>query len=84
MPLQFLGEEAASEYLKDRGIEVAPGTLAKYRCVGGGPAFREFGRKPLYEPPALDDWVDKRLSEPKRSSSRNNSPDWVMEAAGAI
>ena len=55
--------DEASAYLRDtHGVQRAPGTLAKYAVVGGGPPFRKAGRTPLYTPNDLDAWVDSILS----------------------
>ena len=44
----------ASEYLRDQyGISRAVATLAKLRCVGGGPAYHKLGGKGVgYAEPA--------------------------------
>jgi hypothetical protein len=65
----FRTAEQASQYLAEKGIKRSPKTLSKYRCVGGGPSFRYFGRTPLYDDPGLDRWVEEQLSAPKRSTS---------------
>jgi len=66
---RFLDRKAAAQYLSERGLKIAPSTLAKLFCIGGGPPVRHFGRKPLYEPEALNAWAAARLSAPRRSSS---------------
>jgi hypothetical protein len=40
------------------GLAVA--TLAKLRCVGGGPEFFKLGRKCLYRRGDLTDWLNAR------------------------
>ncbi len=65
-----LRRSEASEYLQlVHGIQLSAATLAKFASVGGGPAYQKFGRWPLYEPAALDQWVTERLSAPQRSTS---------------
>ena len=60
----------ASEYLAIvHGVSVAPATLNKMRCCGGGPAFQKFGKFPLYQPADLDEWVAARMSAKQRSTS---------------
>lgn len=60
----------ASTYLEQRhGLTVAVATLAKYATIGGGPAFKRFGRFPLYEPAALDSWVAHKLGKTTVSTS---------------
>jgi hypothetical protein len=63
----FLTEDKAEAYLAALGLTVAAKTLRKYRCIGGGPEFRRFGRTPVYEPEALDRWVEEKLTPPRRS-----------------
>jgi hypothetical protein len=69
LAFDFLTDERAEEYIRSRGIPITKKTLGKLRVVGGGPVFRKFGRKPLYEPVALDEWVAERLSGPLRTTS---------------
>ena len=72
---RFLRRKAASDYLsKTHGLDRAPGTLAKYAVIGGGPIFRRIGRVPLYATEDLDQWVGSKLSEPMRSTSDTASP----------
>lgn len=59
----------ASEYLKlAHGIRLAPATLAKMACIGGGPAFHKYRRTPLYPRDELDRWAIERLG-PLRSGT---------------
>lgn len=66
---RLLTRREAAEYLSSRGIRTAPATLAKYATIGGGPKFRHFGRWPRYLASELDEWIDARLSGPKKSTS---------------
>jgi hypothetical protein len=60
----------ASKYLAEKhGVKIAPSTLTKLYCVGGGPKCRHFGRRPLYDEPDLDAWVAARLTKARASSS---------------
>lgn len=59
----------AAVFLTDLGFRTAPATLNKLRCVGGGPEFECFGRRPLYRETALLNWVATRCSKPRRSTS---------------
>ena len=42
----------AAEFLRLR-----PSTLAKYRCVGGGPTFSKIGGRVLYPRENLERWI---------------------------
>ena len=67
---RLLRRKEAARYLSEkRGLPVAPQTLAKLAVVGGGPAFRKFGRFPLYDVSDLNDWADAQLGPPRRSTS---------------
>jgi hypothetical protein len=44
---RYLDQDQASEYLDEKGLRIAPRTLSKLRVIGGGPAYRKFGRKPI-------------------------------------
>ena len=43
-----LNRKEASSFLAARGNSVSTTTLDKYACLGGGPVYEKFGRKPLY------------------------------------
>jgi hypothetical protein len=70
IPPKFYRSREASKYLKEvHGVDRSPSTLAKYRCVGGGPVYRKIGRIPHYAAPDLDDYVRSLLGPVQRSSS---------------
>jgi len=64
-----LDTRQASDFLTERGYKTAPATLNKKRCVGGGPEFELFGRRPLYKETALLEWAQARTTPPLRSTS---------------
>jgi hypothetical protein len=64
-----LSRKEAAQFLTDRGYRTAPATLAKLACVGGGPSFTSFGRRPLYREPDLLAWAHGRTTGPRRSTS---------------
>lgn len=51
----FLTTKTAAEYLA-----LAPKTLEKFRCYGGGPRFRKHGAKVVYAKADLDAWSEER------------------------
>jgi len=66
----FLRRKAAANYLKEHwGLPCSEKTLAKLACIGGGPAYRRFGRIPLYETADLDEFAQTKLGKPVRSTS---------------
>jgi hypothetical protein len=69
-PSRLLRRVEAAQYVRDKwGYPCAPGTLAKYAVVGGGPRFRKAGRYPLYHPDDLDGWLKGKLSNLASSTS---------------
>jgi hypothetical protein len=60
----------AARYIRTTyGIPCVASTLAKYACLGGGPAFRKAGKFPIYSQVDLDAWADERLGKLVRSTS---------------
>lgn len=41
-------------------LGLAPSTLSKLRCVGGGPKFVRLGRSVAYRETDLREWADRR------------------------
>lgn len=67
---RLLRRKEAARYLTERrGLPVAAQSLAKLAVVGGGPAFRKFGRFPIYDVDDLEAWANAKLSPLRRSTS---------------
>src|SRR4051812_21880912 len=66
----YLDPREASEYLASLGLSIARSTLAKMRCVGGGPVYQLFGRWPRYKASRLREFAESKLSGELRSSSQ--------------
>jgi hypothetical protein len=64
-----LTRREAAQWLTERGFRTAEASLAKAATVGGGPTYRKFGRRPLYDVEDLEAYVASRLSQPRRSTS---------------
>ena len=64
-----LDRRQAAAFLTARGYRTAPATLAKLACIGGGPTFESFGRKPLYLEVDLLAWAKEKTTGPRRSTS---------------
>jgi len=75
-----LGRRDAAQFLTDQGYKTAHATLAKLACIGGGPLFESFGRRPLYREADLLAWAQGRTTGPRRSTS-DPSITQVREAA---
>jgi len=59
----------AATFLRDTYGQGSIKTLAKLRCIGGGPKFRKFGRHVLYADEDLVAWAEERLSALRCSTS---------------
>jgi alkylation response protein AidB-like acyl-CoA dehydrogenase len=59
----------AAAALTEAGFPVSPATLATKATRGGGPPYRLFGRKPLYEWGPTLGWAKERLSAPVSNTS---------------
>jgi hypothetical protein len=64
-----LDRKEAASFLTAHGYRTAPATLAKLACIGGGPAFESFGRRPLYRESDLLAWAQSRSTGLRRSTS---------------
>jgi hypothetical protein len=64
-----LERKQAAAFLTERGYRTAPATLAKLACLGGGPVFESFGRRPLYREVDLLAWAQAKTTGPRRSTS---------------
>jgi hypothetical protein len=64
-----LGRKDAAQFLTDQGYKTAHATLAKLACVGGGPPFESFGRRPLYRQADLLAWAQGRTTGLRRFTS---------------
>jgi hypothetical protein len=65
----LLDRKEAAQFLTSRGYKTAPATLAKLACLGGGPVFESFGRRPLYRETELLAWAKARSTGLRRSTS---------------
>ena len=70
----------AAQFLTDLGFKTAPATLNKLRCVGGGPEFELWGRRPLYTDLSLLRWAQGRTTPVRRSTSDRAVSQREMDA----
>ena len=69
MQSKFLSREEAAQYLTERGLRTARGTLQKWVTTGGGPSYRRYGKRAVYTVDDLDAWANAKLTAPRLSSS---------------
>lgn len=68
-PERFFTRPEAAAHVRERGVPCSAGTLAKLASIGGGPAYRTFGRRALYTARDLDTWVAGKLSAVRLSTT---------------
>lgn len=68
-PGDLLRRKDAAAALTAKGYPTSPATLATKATRGGGPAYRLFGRIPLYKWQDALDWAEGKLSDPRRTTS---------------
>lgn len=68
--LRFLNRAEAAQYLTERGLRVSKNTLQKWVTTGGGPIYRRFGHRAVYQKADLDSWAEQKLTEPRRTFGR--------------
>ena len=66
---QFLDPSKAAAFLAEEGRKVSKATLAKWRCLGGGPARQKFGRFDRYRTDSIREFAAARVSAKVRSTS---------------
>lgn len=69
MTTRFLDRREAAQYLTDKGLRFSRTTLQKLVTTGGGPRYRLFGNRAVYDPADLDSWIASKLSAPRCSST---------------
>ena len=67
MPYYDTNEAAAD--LSERGCKIAPQTLRKLRCIGGGPPYQKNGQLAVYAVANLDAYAEARLGPLRHSTS---------------
>lgn len=72
----------AAQFLTDLGYRTASATLNKLRCVGGGPEFELWGRRPLYTDMSLLRWAQGRTTSMRRSTSDRAKSQHEIDARG--
>jgi hypothetical protein len=69
----LLTRDAVATALTEAGFPISGATLATKATRGGGPPYRLFGRRPLYEWGTALAWAQGRLSEPASNSSEHGA-----------
>jgi hypothetical protein len=67
---RYLTRREAAKFFSDQlGLPVSHNTLTKWATTGGGPEYRLFGNRAVYDEAALRAWAEEKLSTPRTSTS---------------
>jgi hypothetical protein len=64
----YLNRRQAAACLSDQGFPTAPATLEKLASTGGGPMYRKYGRRVIYERGDLLAWAAARTQRVSSTS----------------
>ena len=73
IPSTLLTRPQAAAALTAAGYSTAPATLATKATRGGGPPYRTYSSRALYQWADLLAWAESRTSAPRRSTSECNA-----------
>jgi hypothetical protein len=65
-PTELLTRRQLAAALTERGLPIAPATLAAMAVRGAGPPFQVWGRRPLYSLESALAWARGRLNATRR------------------
>jgi hypothetical protein len=80
-PDALMTRAQAAEALSRAGFPTSRATLAKLAVAGTGPAYRLYGRRPLYAKCDLFDWAQRRAGAPRTSTRSTEAPRADQPAA---
>lgn len=63
----------AAAYLSQHGFPIKPATLSAYASRGGGPRYRRWGQRALYDPADLLAWAATRLGASAASTAERDT-----------
>jgi hypothetical protein len=72
-PQALLTRVQTAAALTQAGFPVSPATLSTKATRGGGPPYRKFGPRALYEWGTSLRWATERLRDPVRNTSENDA-----------
>jgi hypothetical protein len=68
-----LTRRQTADALTEAGYVTSEATLATMATRGGGPPFRKFGPRVIYEWESTLEWAEAKLSEPRTSTSEREA-----------
>ncbi len=67
--VRYLNRKEQAEYLNGRGLKISKAQLHKLASQGGGPRYAIWGNQAVSTEEWLDEWVEQKLTPPRRSTS---------------
>jgi hypothetical protein len=80
----LMSRKEAARYLTERGLQIAPQTLARKFTEGTGPLCTSLNRRAMYYKGHLELWFREQLAAPRRSSSAPREPARSMRASPKV
>lgn len=77
----LLSRNDAAAYLTERGLIIAPQTLARKFHEGTGPLCIRLGSRAMYRRSHLDAYFSGQLSAPRRATSEPRSSEDIINAS---
>jgi hypothetical protein len=71
-PEALLTRNQTADALTEAGFPISPATLSTKATRGGGPPYRKFGPRAMYEWGTSLQWARDRLRDPIRNTSEND------------
>ena len=78
----LLSRNDAAAYLTERGLIIAPQTLARKFHEGTGPLCTRLGSRAMYRQSHLDAYFAAQLSAPRKSTLEPRHPTAMFPVAG--
>ena len=65
----YLNRREQADYCQQRGLKITPAQITKLAHTGGGPEYQIWGNQAVSTPEQMDQWIESKLSPPRRSTS---------------
>jgi hypothetical protein len=66
---RYYTRDQAAHFLQEKGLKVAPASLATMACRGGGPRYAIFGKRSVYRESDLLEWATGLLGASAKTAT---------------
>lgn len=77
MTVKHVTRQDAARILTEAGYPIAYTTLATLASTGGGPAYKRYGHRAIYEVEALFSWAEARIGRAASTASEHRVQEAV-------